>query len=72
MYQPIRNKNCPWRPRLLTDPNEMGNRYKVPPMLHTNINPFVQAVSEEKIFNVSAKLPVAAMFVDGSEPNEQP
>ena len=31
MYQPIRNKNCPWQPCLLTDLDEMSNLYKVPP-----------------------------------------
>ena len=30
IYQSIRNKNCPFRPCLLTDPNEMSNLYKVP------------------------------------------
>ena len=30
MYQPIRNKNHPWRPCLLMDPNQMSNLYKVP------------------------------------------
>ena len=29
MYQPMRNKDYPWRPCLLTDPNEMSNLYKV-------------------------------------------
>ena len=40
-----------------------------------NINPFGQAVSEEKIFNVSAnqkqESSIVAMFVDGSGRNEQ-
>jgi hypothetical protein len=26
--QPIRNKNCPWRPCLLTDRDEMSNLYR--------------------------------------------
>jgi hypothetical protein len=28
--QPIRNKNCLWRPCLLTDPDEMSNLYRGP------------------------------------------
>ena len=28
--RPIRNKNCLWRPRLLTDRDEMSNRYRGP------------------------------------------
>ena len=44
-------------------------------MLLLNINPIGQAVSEEKIFNVSAnqkqESSMAAMFVDGSGRNEQ-
>ena len=28
--QPIRNKNCPWRPCLLTDLDEMSNLYRGP------------------------------------------
>jgi hypothetical protein len=28
--QPIRNKKCLWRPRLLTDPDEMNNLYRGP------------------------------------------
>ena len=29
-YQPIRNKNCPWWPCLLTDRDEMSNLYRGP------------------------------------------
>ena len=51
MYQPIRNKNRPWRPCLLTDPNQMSK---------------LEKVSEEKIFNVSVnqkqESSMAAMF----------
>jgi hypothetical protein len=28
--QPIRNKNCLWRPRLLTDRDKMSNHYRGP------------------------------------------
>ena len=28
--QPIKNKNCLWRPCLITDPNEMSNNYSGP------------------------------------------
>jgi hypothetical protein len=31
-YQPIRNKNCLWRPFLLTDQDEMSNLYKEHPI----------------------------------------
>ena len=30
--RPIRNKNCPWRPCLITDQNEMSSRYRGPPI----------------------------------------
>ena len=30
--QPIRNKNCLWRPCLLMDRDEMSNRYRGPPI----------------------------------------
>jgi hypothetical protein len=43
--QPIRNKNCLWRPCLLTDRDEMSNIYRG----HA-IDASYQAVSEEKIF----------------------
>ena len=50
--QPIRNKNCLWRPCLLTDWDKMSNLYKR--TFHRCFLPsfgsFGQAVSEEKIF----------------------
>jgi hypothetical protein len=30
LNRPIRNKNCPWRPSLLTDQEEMSNIYRGP------------------------------------------
>ena len=50
--QPIRNKNCLWRPCLLTDGDKMSNLYKK--TFHRCLLPsfesFSHAVSEEKIF----------------------
>jgi hypothetical protein len=44
---PIRNKNCLWRPCLLTDQNGMSNSHRC---FLPRFGPFSQAVSEEKIF----------------------
>ena len=126
--QPIRNKNCLWRPCLLMDRNSMSNLYRGPSKdasyqisIHLakrfqrrrffrnqpiqkqelpvaamvangselneqslqrtfqgcslpSFDSFGQAVSEEKIFqkstNQKQELPVAAMFVNGSERNK--
>ena len=70
--QPIRNKNCLWRPCLLTDRYKMSNLYRGP-----SINAsyqvsvyFGKVVSEEKIFqkptNQTQELPVTVMFVNES------
>jgi hypothetical protein len=49
--RPIRNKNCLWRPCLLTDRDEMGNLYRRPSIdaSYQSFGSFGQTVSEEKI-----------------------
>ena len=50
---PIRNKNCLWRPCLLTDQNEMRNFYRRPSIdasyQYASFGSFGQPVAEEKI-----------------------
>ena len=50
--QPIRNKNCLWRPCLLTDRDEMSKLYSGPSIdaSHHVSGLFGKAVSEKKIF----------------------
>ena len=74
--RPIRNKNCLWWPCLLTNRDEMSNFIEnLPYMLSTKFQFIWDSVSEEKIFqkstNQKQEWPVAAMFVNGSEINEQ-
>ena len=75
--QPIRNKNCLWRPCLLTNQDEMGKLYRGP-----SIHAFYHSVHLGKRFqrrrfffkkstNQKKEWPVVAMFVNGSELNEQ-
>jgi hypothetical protein len=45
--RPIRNKNCLWRPCLLTDQNKMSNSHRG---FLPRFTSFGKAVSEEKIF----------------------
>ena len=74
--QQIRNKNDMWRPYLLTDRDEMSNLHRA---FHRCFLPsfalFERVVSEEKIYqkstNQKQKWSVVAMFVNGSELNEQ-
>ena len=75
--QPIRNKNCLWWPCLI---NRSGrNKQFLERTCHRcfllNFGSFGQVVSEEKISFKSAnpkqELSMAAMFVNGSELNEQ-
>ena len=49
--QPIRNKNCMWRPCLLTDWDEMSNIYRGPPIdaSYQVLVHLAEWVSEEKI-----------------------
>ena len=48
--QPIRNKNCMWRPCLLADRDEMSNLYKRPAKDASYQVSFGKAISEDKIF----------------------
>ena len=74
--QPIRNKNCLWRPCLLTNRDKMSNRnrglsidasYQVSVHLAKRFRgeDFVKSANQKQI------LSVAAMFVSGSGRNEQ-
>jgi hypothetical protein len=68
--QPIRNKNCLWRPCLLTDWNEISNLYREPSFRFIWSSGF----RGEDLTNSSSQkqeLPVAAMFVDESGQNVQ-
>ena len=73
--RPIRNKNCLWRPCLLTDRDEMNILYRGPPqMLPTKFRFIWQSGFRGEDFykstNQKQELPVAAMFVNGSGRNE--
>ena len=67
--QPIRNKNCPWRPYLLTDRDEMSNLYRGPIIDHCYqvlvhlTNRFQRRIFFQKSINLKQELPMAAMFV---------
>ena len=69
--EPIRNKNCLWRPYLLTDRDEMSNIYleDLPYMLPTKFQFILPSGfgGEElkKSANKKQELPVVAMFVKG-------
>jgi hypothetical protein len=62
--QPIRNKNRPWRPCLLTDWDEMSNQNR-----GLSIDASYQ--ESKKSANQKQESPVAAMFVNRSGRNEQ-
>ena len=75
--QPIRNKNCLWWPCLLTDRDEMSNLYK-----RSSIDASYQVLihlvkwfQRRRFLKIgqpeTRKLPVAALFLDGSGRNEQ-
>jgi copper oxidase (laccase) domain-containing protein len=74
--QPIRNKNCLWRPCLLTDRNEISNLYRGPSIdasYQVSVH-LVKRFKEEDFFklaNQKQELPVVAMFVNGSQRNKQ-
>ena len=57
--RPIRNKNCLWQPYLLMDRDEMSNFIEDLPQIHPTKK------------SANQKLPVAAIFVNGSGRNEQ-
>jgi hypothetical protein len=72
--QPIRNKNCLWRPCLLTDRDEMSNLYRGP-SIDASYQALVHLVKRFQRRRISAnqkqESPVAAMFANGSGRNEQ-
>ena len=75
--QPIRNKNCLWQPCLLTDRDEMSNLYRGP-TIDASYQVAVHLAKQfqrrrffQKSNNQRKELPVAAIFVDVSERNEQ-
>ena len=75
--QPIRNKNCLWRPCFLADRNEMSNLYRGP----FKDGPYQVSIHLAKRFQMrrffqkstkqKQEWPVAAMFVNELERNEQ-
>ena len=69
--QPIRNKNSLWRPCLLTDRDEMSNRYRGPSIdascqVSDHLAKRFQGEDFQKSTNQKQELPVAAMFANGS------
>ena len=74
--RPIKNKNCLWRPYLLTDWDQMSKFYRRPSIdasceVSVHLAERFQRRSFQKSTNQKQELPVAAMFVNGSERNEQ-
>ena len=81
--QPIRNMNCLWWPCLLTDRDEMSNLYRGPAIdVSYQVSVHLAKRFQRRTFflnrpirNISAnqkqELPMAAMFVTGSELNDQ-
>ena len=77
LNRPIRNKNCLWWPCLLMDRDEMSNLYREPSIdasyqvsVHL-AKRFQRRRFFQKSTNQKQELSVAAMFVNGSELNEQ-
>jgi hypothetical protein len=74
--QPISDKNCLWRPCLLTDRDEMSNLYRGPSIdasyqVTVHLTWKFQRRFFQKSTNQLQELPVAAMFANGSGRNEQ-
>ena len=74
--QPIRNKNCLWWPCLLMDPDEISNLYRGPAIdafmpKFRFIWPSGYREDFLKSANQKQELPMEAMFVNGSKPNQQ-
>ena len=70
--QPIRKKNGLWRPCLLTDRNEISNLYRGPSIdasyqVSVHLPSGFRGEDLNKSANEKQELPVAAMFVNGSE-----
>jgi hypothetical protein len=75
--RPIRNKNCLWRPCLLTDQYGMNNSHRGPSIdtsyqvsVHL-AKRFFRGEESKKSANQKQESPLAAMFVNGSGRNEQ-
>ena len=75
--QPIRNKNCLWRPCLLTDRDEMSTLcrgHAIDASYQVSVH-LAKRFQRRRFFleinNQKQELPVAAMFVNGSGQNEQ-
>ena len=65
-YQPIRNKNCLWRPCLLTDRDEMNNINRGPSIdASYQVSVHLAKGFQRRRFLEINQLPVAAMFVNG-------
>ena len=73
--RPIRNKNCLWWPCLLMDRNKMSNLQRGPSIYASYKFHFIwlrgfRGEDFQKSTNQKQELPVAAMFVNGSDRNE--
>jgi hypothetical protein len=66
LNRPIRNKNCLWWPRLLTSRDEISSLFKGP-----SIDAFYRTSFHLAKRFQRQEWPVTAMFVNGSELNEQ-
>ena len=69
--RPIRNKNCLWRPCLLMDQNDISNRNRGLSIDASYQVSVYLAKQFLKPANQQQESPVAAMFINGSERNEQ-
>ena len=73
----IRNKNCLWRPCLLTDQDKMSNIFRKPSIdasYQVSVNlatRFHRRRFFQKSTNQKQELPVVAMLANGSGQNEQ-
>ena len=78
LNRPIRNKNCLWRPCLLMDRDKMSNLYRGPSIdasyqisVHLGKRFQRRRFFRNQPTNQKQEWPVAAIFVNGSELNEQ-
>ena len=77
LTQPIRNKNCLWRPCLLMDQDKLSNLYREPLIDDTyQVSLYLAKRFQRRRFFLEInqsehELSVAAMFVNGSGRNEQ-
>ena len=76
LNRPIRNKNCLWRPCLITDRDKRSIIYRghaIDASYQVSVH-LAKRFQWEDLFksaNQKQELPMAAMFVNGSEQNEQ-